>query len=98
MSVGRKSTEELYSKAEELFKSVPEGEVKAWCKHPVTQSLVQSLYGDMAGHFEGWLNGEFTGPTSDETIQKNSKALGGVSAIENILAWLEDAEGGNLYD
>jgi hypothetical protein len=96
--MNRKSTEELYEKAEELFKSVPKEEVEAWCKHPVTQSLIQSLYGDMAGHFEGWLNGEFTGKSGDETIQKNSKALGGVSAIEGILVWFDDAEKGELYD
>ena len=96
--MNRKSTEDLYNKAEDLFRNVPKEEVRAWCKHPVTQSLVQSLYGDMAGHFEGWLNGEFTGVTSDETIQKNSKALGGVAAIESILAWIEDAESGDLYD
>ena len=94
----RRSTVEMYDKAEELFKSVPKKEVIAWCKHPITQSLVSSLYGDMAGHFEGWLNGEFTGPTADETIQKNSKALGGVGAIESVLAWVEDAQSGELYD
>jgi len=93
----RKSTEELYGKAEDLFKSVPKSEIEAWCKHPITQSLVQSLYGDMAGHFEGWLNGEFTGVNGDETIQKNSKALGGVGAIESILVWIDDAEKGELY-
>ena len=96
--MNRNSTEELYDKAESLFKSIPKEEVIAWCKHPVTRSLIQSLYGDMAGHFEGWLNGEFTGINGDETIQKNSKALGGVSAIESILVWIEDAEKGELYD
>ena len=96
--MNRKSTEEFYEKAEELFKSIPKEEVRAWCKHPTTQSLVQSLYGDMAGHFEGWMNGEFTGASGDETVQKNSKAIGGVSAVENILAWIEDAEKGDLYD
>lgn len=94
----RNSTVELYEKAEELFQSVPSEEVVAWCQHPITQSLVQSLYGDMAGHFEGWLNGEFTGETGDETIQKNSKALGGVSAIEAVLTWIDDAKSGELYD
>ena len=94
----RRGTVELYEKAEELFRSVPKEEVIAWCKHPITQSLVSSLYGDMAGHFEGWLNGEFTGESADATIQKNSKALGGVAAIESILAWVEDAKKGELYD
>jgi len=94
----RQSTDELYEKAENLFKAVPKEEAMSWSKHPITQSLITSLYGDMAGHFEGWLNGEFTGVTADETIQKNSKALGGVAAIESILAWIEDAQKGELYD
>ena len=94
----RESTEELYTKAEELYKVVPQEEVKQWCSHPVTKSLLHTLYGDMAGHFEGWMNGEFRGKTADETIQKNSKALGGVAAIEAILAWVEDASKGELYD
>jgi len=94
----RESTVELYEKAEKLFLSVPKEEAIAWSKHPITQSLIQSLYGDMAGHFEGWLNGDFTGNTGDETIQKNSKALGGVSSIESVLSWIEDAQTGDLYD
>ena len=98
MHMHKDSTVELYKKAEDAFKSIPEEEVVAWCKHPITQSLVYSLYGDMAGHFEGWLNGEYTGESSDETIQKNSRALGGVGAIESLLAWIEDARAGDLYD
>lgn len=94
----KNSTEDIYARAEDAFKSVPQEEVISWCKHPITQSLILSLQGDMAGHFEGWTNGEFTGDTADETIQKNSKALGGVSAIESILVWLEDAKRGDLYD
>lgn len=94
----RESTEELYARAEDAFTSIPEEEVKGWCKHPITQALKLSLYGDMAGHFDGWVNGAYTGPTADETIQKNSKALGSVDAIEAILIWLEDAEAGDLYD
>jgi hypothetical protein len=94
----KKSTDELYSKAEELFTSIPQSEVEAWANHPITKSLKQTLYGDMAGYFESWLNGEFTGKNSDETAQKNAKALGAVDAVEAILTWLEDAKGGTLYD
>jgi len=94
----RESTEELYSRAEDAFNSIPKEEVVQWCKHPITQALKYSLYGDMAGHFEGWINGAYTGPSADETVQKNSKALGSVDAIEAILIWLEDAENGDVYD
>ncbi len=93
-----KSTEEMYSKAESLFSSVPQEEVLSWCKHPVTQSLMMSLYGDMAGYFEAWSNGDYTSETAEGTVQKNSKALGGVAAIESMLAWIEDAKVGDLYD
>ena len=94
----KESTAELYEKAEEFFNSVPKEEARQWCSHPITQSLIYSLYGDMAGHFEGWANGEFTGNTGDETVQKNSKALGGVIAIESILNWIDDVKIGELYD
>lgn len=94
----KESTEELYAKAEELYSVVPQEEVRQWCKHPITKSLLNTLYGDMAGHFEGWASGEFTGSSADETIQKNSKALGSVAAIEAILVWVEDASRGELYD
>jgi len=98
MLMHKKGAVELYAQAEDSFGDIPKEEVVTWCKHPVTQALIYSLYGDMAGHFEGWLNGEFTGKTSDETIQKNSKALGSVAAIEAILVWIEDAKSGDLYD
>lgn len=94
----QKSTEELYAQAEDAFTSIPKKEAVVWCSHPLTQSLMLTLYGDMAGHFEAWANGDFTGETADETVQKNSKALGSVAAIEGILAWLEDAKAGDLYD
>ena len=94
----KQGTVELYDKAEEYFSSVPREEVVQWCSHPVTKSLLHSLYGDMAGHFEGWANGDFTGISDSETIQKNSKALGSVASIEAILSWIEDAKSGELYD
>ena len=94
----RDSTVELYERAEDLFSSVPQEEVVQWCKHPITLSLMQSLYGDMAGYFEGWSNGEYTGESAEATVQKNSKALGSVAAIEAILIWIEDAKTGGLYD
>jgi len=94
----RNSTTELYERAEDAFKSIPEAEVNSWCKHPVTKSLILSLQGDIVGHFDSWLNGEFTGKSMDETTQKNSKALGSVAAIESILVWIEDAGTGDLYD
>jgi len=94
----KESTLELYEKAEDAFTSIPKEEVEAWCKHPITQSLIFSLYGDLAGYFEGWVNGEFTGENADATIQKNSKALGGVAAVESILTWIDDAKSGDLYD
>jgi len=94
----KQGTEDLYDKAEEYFKSVPKEEVVQWCGHPITKALLYSLYGDMAGHFESWANGDFTGETNDETIQKNSKALGSVAAVESILSWVEDAKTGGLYD
>ena len=93
-----KDTDEMYAIAEDTFKSVPPEEVVSWCKHPVTQALMISLQGDMFGSFEAWMNGEFTGSDADETIQKNSKALGSVAAIESILVWIEDAKKGELYD
>ncbi len=98
MHVYRNGSEELYEKAKDLFESVPKGERSTWCKHPLTQSLVLSLYGDMTGYFEGWASGDYTGENAEATIQKNSKALGSVDAIETILVWVEDTETGDLYD
>ena len=91
-------TGELYSKAEELYGVVSKEEIVSWYKHPMTQSLMYSLYGDMAGHFESWANGDFTGETNDVTVQRNSRALGAVASIESLLAWIEDAKTGELYD
>lgn len=39
---------------------------------------------------EAWSNGVYTGPTTDETIQLNSKALGKIEAIEDILYWINE--------
>ena len=53
---------------------------------------------DQAAHLETWVNGGLTGPSADETLQLNSKALGAVHAIEQIITWIEDVKGGDLYD
>ena len=92
------NTINFYERAEDSFNAIPREEVRVWCNHPITKSLKLSLTGDLSGHFEGWSNGEFTGENSDQTAQKNAKALGGVAAIEAILTWIEDAEKGDLYD
>lgn len=94
----RQGADDFYAKSEELFSVLDKSEVETWCKHPVAKALILSLQGDMIGHFESWMHGEFTGSNADETIQKNSKALGSAEAIESILEWLEDAEKGVLYD
>lgn len=94
----RQSADDFYAKAEEIFSVLDKSEVVAWCNHPAAKALIFSLQGDMIGHFESWMNGDFTGKNVDETIQKNSKALGSVEAIESILEWIDDAQKGELYD
>lgn len=94
----RQSAEDFYAKSEEIFSVLDKSEVEAWCKHPAARALILSLQGDMIGHFESWVNGEFTGSTAEETIQKNSRALGSAEAVEAILSWIDDAERGVLYD
>jgi len=93
-----RGSSELYDLAEEAFKSVPESEKEAWLKSPITRSLRYTLMGDIIGFHESWQNGNFTGPSSDETAQLNARALGSVNAVEDILAWLDDALAGDLYN
>ena len=88
----------MYEKAEDIFKSVPKSEMKAWTEHPATRALILTLQGDLVGHFEGWANGNYTGPTGEETLQQNAKALGSVNSLELILSWIDDVKEGMLYD
>ena len=90
--------DEFKKRAEDAYSSIPKEEIEAWAKHPMTKCLEFTLMGDAAGYFESWSNGNFTGTSSDETAQLNAKALGAVDAVEALLAWIEDAPGGNLYD
>ena len=90
--------DEFQKRAEDAYNSIPEEELKAWANHPMTQCLKYTLMGDGAGYFESWSNGNFTGQSTDETAQLNAKALGGVDALDSLLAWIEDAPRGDLYD
>ncbi len=39
---------------------------------------------------DGWVNGDFTGAISEETVQRNSEALGKAQAYAEILITLEE--------
>ena len=64
---------------------VPKEEFQEWLQHPVTQAFRKYLSNNIRDFQEGWSNGAFTGATSDETIQLNSKAIGQIQILQNIL-------------
>lgn len=75
----------------ELRESVSQEEALAWYNHPCTQSLRNSLEGDLAGFVVMWIGGAyFDDESSAGTAQKHSKALGGASAVQEILIALEE--------
>lgn len=66
-----------------------------WRGEAVTQQLMKKLREDK-GHIESlWSDGVFTGTTADETLQMNSKNIGMVQAIQDILDWIEEEQEGD---
>ena len=63
-----------------------------WAKEQVTLELVRKLREDRQHFMELWAAGSHTGDSADKTLQLNSKAIGQVQAIDEILNWIEGDE------
>lgn len=65
-------------------------EVRGWMGMGVGKYFNNVLLTQMEDLKDAWANGEFTGSTTEETIQKNSEALGKIQQIAEILLTLEE--------
>jgi len=65
---------------------------KEWLGHDITADLIKTLKEDIVTLKDRWSAGAFTGASFDETAQLNSKALGLVEALENILDYITNIE------
>jgi uncharacterized protein YukE len=87
----RYNPEVFYNRSLNLLDSVSKEEALSWYSHPCTQSLLNSLEGDLAGIVVMWLGGGYSEEeSSSATAQKQAKARGMAQAIDDILTHLND--------
>jgi hypothetical protein len=60
-------------------------ELLEWQKHPVTIEFFKDLQQMKGDLMEAWSNGAFTGKDIEETSQLNSRALGKVQQLADLL-------------
>ena len=73
----------------ELKEPKPE-EVRGWLDQSVGKyhrALLERMLEDLK---DNWANGDYTGSTTEETIQLNSEALGKVQQIAEIIVTLDE--------
>ena len=64
-------------------------EVAEWKQHKVTKHLVKELEDTLEGVKEEWANGGFTLESESGTLQLNSRALGNIKALGQLLDYIE---------
>lgn len=78
--------EYYYLKAQELLETVSQEDAAAWYQHPCTQSLLNSIEGDLSGIVLMWLGGAYSSEeSSDLTVQRSAKARGMAQAGNDII-------------
>ncbi len=65
-------------------------EVRGWLEMPTGKYFVDLLKNQIVEIQENFINGDYTGSSTDETIQLNAAAIGSGQAIANILLTLEE--------
>ncbi len=64
--------------------------MKEWATSPETKAFQEKLKEDRQLILEAWARGNFTSKSLEETCQKNSEHIGMVSAIDEIIAWIDE--------
>ena len=72
------------------MKEPTQEEIKGWLNQNVTQFYKSKLEQAIEDIKDNWANGDFTGVTQEETIQKNSEAIGKVQQTAEILLMLDE--------
>lgn len=71
--------------------------LEEWLDHEDTIQFKKTLIRDRAAILEAWGIGDYTGPTTESTVQLNSRALGSVKAIDDILRYVMREEEYNSF-
>ncbi len=65
-------------------------EFRGWLDQKTGKYFILWLKNEMLLIQEDWANGDFTGDSTEKTIQLNSEAIGKINQIANILLTLEE--------
>lgn len=88
-----------YDRAIAALDMVSREEALSWYNHHCTQSLLNSLEGDLAGIVITWLGGGYSeDKSSSGTAQKVSKARGMAQALDDILEHIHEIKNLKLED
>lgn len=78
-------TDEQLRNSQPVAEVVSEEEWSSWKQHPTTvifRGLLKKRIGEIS---EAWLGGGYTSPMGDQTLQLNSRAIGEVQCLKNLL-------------
>ncbi len=93
----RYNPQAFYDVATKILDNVSKEEAIGWYNHPCTQSLLNSLEGDIAGIVVMWLGGGYSSEESSaETSQRQAKARGMAQAMNDIIEHINDVKNLNL--
>ncbi len=65
-------------------------ECRGWQEQTVGKYFKAQLFERLEDLKDGWVNGDYTGESIEETIQKNSEALGKAQAIAETILTLDE--------
>lgn len=65
-------------------------ECRGWISQSVGKYYKNILFEKLEDLKESWVNGDFTGETTEETVQMNSEALGKAQAFADVLLTLNE--------
>ena len=84
--------DDLVRQAKDALDMVDDAEIVNWKKHPCTIYLQKRLMAEQLSYMLNWSDGVFTEDTSSGTTQKNSHALGVLSALNTLATDILDLD------
>jgi len=65
-------------------------QAQGWLNQPTGKYFKATLFERLEDLKDGWVNGEYTGESTEETAQRNSEAIGKAQAIAETIYILEE--------
>ena len=74
-----------------MSSSISNKDWQQWAANPVTQQFQKWIEEAEADTLKAWARQQFVGSTSDETVQMNAFALGGLDFLRQVISKIQEA-------